>query len=58
MFTGLIQGFAHRGAVACSAAWDTSDIITVGPTADMACAVNRLADLQGGAVLCEGGRSS
>jgi len=24
--------------------------------ADMACAVNRIADLQGGAVLCEGGR--
>ena len=57
LFTGLIQGFGlTRGAVACSAAWDTSDIITVGADGeDMACAVNRLADLQGGAVLCEGG---
>jgi adenine deaminase len=58
LFTGLIRGFGlARGAVACSAAWDTSDIVTVGAgDEDMACAVNRLADLQGGAVLCEGAR--
>ena len=58
LFTGLIKGFGlTRGAVACSAAWDTSDIVVVGANdADMACAVNRLADMQGGAVLCEGGR--
>jgi adenine deaminase len=57
LFTGLIRGFGlTRGAVACSAAWDTSDIVTVGADGeDMARAVNRLAELQGGAVLCEGG---
>ncbi|MGE5258962.1 MAG: adenine deaminase C-terminal domain-containing protein, partial [Hyphomicrobiales bacterium] len=58
LFTGLIHGFGMtRGAMACSAAWDTSDIVTVGADGeDMACAVNRIADLQGGAVLCEAGR--
>jgi adenine deaminase len=58
LFTGLIRGFGlARGAVACSAAWDTSDIVVVGTASDdMACAVNRIADLQGGAVLCERGR--
>jgi adenine deaminase len=58
LFTGLIKGFGlARGAVACSAAWDTSDIVVVGAAeADMAYAVNRIADLQGGAVLCEAGR--
>jgi adenine deaminase len=56
LFTGLIQGFGlTRGAVACSAAWDTSDIVVVGADeADMACAVNQIADLQGGAVCCDG----
>jgi adenine deaminase len=57
MFTGLIKGFGlTRGAVACSAAWDTSDIVVAGANdADMACAVNRLAELKGGAALCDGG---
>jgi adenine deaminase len=57
-FTGLIQGFGlTSGAVACSAAWDTSDIVVVGTDDnDMACAVNRLRTLQGGAVLCDKGR--
>jgi len=57
-FTGLVKGFGFtRGAAACSAAWDTSDIVVVGACeADMACAVNRIADLQGGAVICEAGR--
>lgn len=57
LFTGFIKGFGlTRGAVACSAAWDCSDIVVVGANeADMAAAVNRLSDLQGGAVLCEGG---
>jgi len=56
-FTGLIQGFGlTSGAVACSAAWDTSDIVVVGTDdGDMACAVNRLRTLQGGAVLCDKG---
>ncbi len=58
LFTGFIKGFGlTRGAVACSAAWDCSDIVVVGANeADMAAAVNRLAELQGGAVLCESGR--
>jgi adenine deaminase len=58
LFTGFIQGFGlSRGAVACSAAWDTSDIVAVGADdGDMACAVNRIADLQGGAVVCAGSR--
>jgi len=58
LFTGLIKGFGlTSGAAACSAAWDTSDIVVVGADeADMAGAVNRIADLQGGAVLCKGGR--
>ncbi|RPJ70233.1 MAG: adenine deaminase, partial [Desulfobacteraceae bacterium] len=31
LFTGFIQGFGlTRGAVACSSAWDTSDIVVVG----------------------------
>jgi len=58
LFTGLIQGFGlTHGAVACSAAWDTSDIVAVGASdSDMADALNRIADLQGGAVFCENGR--
>ncbi len=57
MFTGLIRGFGlTSGALACSAAWDTSDIIVVGATEpDMAVAVNRVVELQGGAVLCSKG---
>jgi len=58
MFTGLIHGFKMKsGAIASSAAWDTSDIIVVGADdADMATAVNRIYDLQGGAVLCNQGK--
>jgi len=57
-FVGLIKGFGlKRGAVASSKAWDTSDIIVVGACdADMALAVNRVADLKGGAVVCAGGK--
>ena len=57
-FTGLIRGFGlARGALAASSAWDTSDIIVVGADErDMALAVNRIVDMQGGAVLCDGGR--
>lgn len=59
LFTGLIRGFGLKsGAVACSAAWDCSDIIVIGTTgADMAAAVNRIHHLQGGAVICDGGRT-
>jgi adenine deaminase len=51
-FVGLIRGFRlSTGAFACSAAWDTSDIIVVGENdGDMAGAVNRVYALQGGAV--------
>lgn len=56
-FTGLIKGFMTSGAMACSAAWDTSCIIVVGVNgSDMALAVNRIHDLQGGIVLCENGK--
>ena len=53
IFVGLIRGFhLSTGAIACSAAWDTSDIIVVGENdKDMAGAVNRIYDLQGGAVV-------
>ena len=56
-FTGLIKGFGLKsGAMACSAAWDTSDIVVIGADdADMAAAVNRIHDLQGGAVVCNNG---
>ena len=57
-FTGLIKGFGLRaGAMACSAAWDTACVIVVGTdAADMACCVNRIRDMQGGAAVCQGGR--
>ena len=57
LFTGLIRGFGLKeGAMACSAAWDTSCIIVVGASdADMAAAVNRIAALRGGAVVVHDG---
>lgn len=53
IFVGLIKGFhLTTGAIACSAAWDTSDIIIVGENdTDMAGAVNRIYELQGGVVV-------
>ena len=55
-FVGLIQGTGMKsGAFASSAAWDSSDIIVVGASdADMALAVNRIREMQGGAVVCDG----
>ncbi|MGD8763998.1 MAG: adenine deaminase C-terminal domain-containing protein, partial [Desulfobacteraceae bacterium] len=45
------------GAMACSAAWDTSDIIVIGvDDVDMATAVNRIKSLQGGSVVCNNGQ--
>ena len=57
-FTGLIKGFGMQsGAMACSAAWDTSCVIVVGADeTDMALCVNRIREMQGGAVVCTGGR--
>lgn len=57
-FVGLIKGFRlSSGAIASSAAWDTSDIIVVGENdKDMAGAVNRIYALQGGAVVYAKGK--
>jgi adenine deaminase len=57
-FVGLVRGFGLKtGAMACSSAWDTSDIVVVGENeADMAEAVNRILELQGGMVLCAAGK--
>ena len=57
MQVGLIKDFGLKsGAMACSAAWDSSDIIVAGTSdEDMAAAVNRIFTLQGGAVVCQNG---
>jgi adenine deaminase len=57
-FVGLIKGFRiEKGSIACSAAWDTSDIIVVGADEeDMALAVNRIRELQGGVTVCRAGK--
>jgi adenine deaminase len=57
-FVGLIRGFGMKtGAIASSKAWDTSDIIVVGENdEDMAKSVNRIHELQGGAVVCAKGK--
>lgn len=57
-FTGLIRGFHLKsGAMACSAAWDSSAIIVVGATdSDMALSVNRIRALNGGVVVCNKGK--
>ncbi|UCF94069.1 MAG: adenine deaminase [Desulfobacterales bacterium] len=57
IYVGLIKGFGLKsGAMAYSAAWDSSDIIVVGADdGDMAASVNRVRSLQGGAVVCENG---
>lgn len=57
MFVGLIKGLGLKsGAMACSAAWDASDIIVVGAEdADLARAVNRIHDLQGGSIVVDNG---
>lgn len=54
LFAGFIQGFGlQSGAIASSAAWDTSDVVVIGANdADMAFAVNRILKLQGGTVVC------
>ena len=58
IFTGLIKGFGmHTGAMASSAAWDTTCIIVVGADEnDMAMCINRIRELNGGAVVCRGGK--
>lgn len=58
MFVGLIRGFGMKsGAFASSTGWDLADIIAIGATdSDLALAVNRIADLKGGVVVCSDGR--
>ncbi|MBM3133404.1 MAG: adenine deaminase, partial [Chloroflexi bacterium] len=53
MFVGFVRGFGlKRGAFAVTAAWDVANIVVVGASEkDMAGAVNRIRELQGGAVV-------
>lgn len=58
LFVGLVRGFGMKsGAFASTGAWDTSDIVVVGVNGDdMAGAVNRIVDLQGGIVVYADGK--
>jgi len=53
-FTGLVSGTGMKtGSIATSASWDTGDITVIGADeADMALAVNRIGELNGGTVVC------
>ena len=57
-FRGLLKGLGLKdGACAVSAAWDSPCLLVVGDSpADMSIAVERLRDLQGGAVVAAGGK--
>ncbi len=57
-FVGFIKGTGLKhGAIATSTTWDTCDIIVVGAhEVDMARAVNRLKELDGGIVVCDGNK--
>jgi len=57
-FVGFIRGMGLKhGAIATSTAWDSCDIIVVGANeADMAQAVNRIKELDGGIVVYAGGK--
>jgi adenine deaminase len=56
-FTGFIRGIGlNRGAIATSTTWDTGDILVVGASEpDMALAVNRIKELNGGLTVCLNG---
>ncbi len=56
-FVGFMRGLRmRRGAIATSITWDLSDIIVVGASeADMAEAVNRIRQIEGGVVVCADG---
>lgn len=56
--TGFVQGFGmQRGAIAATVAHDHHNIVVVGQDyADMALAVQRLGQIEGGFVVTEGGR--
>jgi adenine deaminase len=55
---GFIRGFGlKRGAIASSALWDGGNIGVIGTNdSDMALAVNRIRELQGGNVVCANGQ--
>lgn len=57
-FVGLAQGFGLRaGAYATTSGWDAACITAIGADdADLALAVNRVRELQGGLVVSAGGR--
>jgi adenine deaminase len=57
-FVGLIRGIGlKRGAIATSSVWDCGDIVVIGADeTDMAQAVNRVKELEGGVVVCAGNR--
>jgi len=57
-FIGFLNGHGlQRGAFATTMTWDSTAMIVVGAAdADMALAVNHLAKLQGGAVVCAAGK--
>ncbi|MDR7435939.1 MAG: adenine deaminase C-terminal domain-containing protein [Armatimonadota bacterium] len=56
-FVGFVRGFGlQRGALASTMAWDSPCMVVVGTDArDMAVAVNRVAEIQGGAVVVDSG---
>ncbi len=57
-FIGLIKGFKlKKGAIATSTAWDIANIIAVGASdEDLALAINKVVQMQGGAVVCADGQ--
>jgi adenine deaminase len=57
-FTGLVRGQGLRaGAIATSAAWETFATVVVGADdGDMATAVNRVSEMNGGIVVCSEGK--
>ncbi|MDY7036717.1 MAG: adenine deaminase C-terminal domain-containing protein, partial [Thermodesulfobacteriota bacterium] len=58
MFVGLVRGFQlKKGAFAATANWDVSNILVVGASdEDMAGAVNRIREIQGGSVVFADGK--
>jgi len=57
-FVGLIRGIGlKKGAIATSSVWDCGDLMAVGADEnDMARAVNRVRELDGGTVVCASGK--
>ncbi len=55
---GLVKGFGlKKGAFVSSGSWDCGSVVVIGASGeDMALAVNRMAELYGGAVVCADGK--